>query len=641
MHHSTSTDELDSAQQPQLKKYFITITLIIVLAIVFGQLYQDFHRKQEHLDSKRIHSHHQQAELVSELMNNLLLLREYDNMNAVLAETTTRKLLHNTKQTILTQDRLTIAFEERLLTHDNELLAAQERALAAYVDELILILNNVLVLVESDTISSDTIESQYQSILFKYNQFQDESERFVEKLSDYLEEESYEHRMILWGVVFIIIVLVIVVGFMFYRFVSGLVNRDFQLLAEDNLLRKKKEQESAEHAQLMFDQQMKMRSILDSTVDAIITITEDGNIDSFNKAAETMFGYPAEYIIGKSVKNLMMEPYASEHDDYFSHHAQTGDNSIFGQGREAVAKRVDGSEFPIYMSINEIKASEPKLFTGIIQDISRWKKSDTKLQQTMAELRGKQELLENEEVIARHVFENITASNNDSLPEISSWCEPMGTFSGDLMLSTLLPSGALRVILCDFTGHGLPAALGAVPVSSIHSAMAQKGLPLEILMEELNSKLNTLLPTGIFCCIAGIDIDATRTFARIWNAGLPDVIFIGKTGEIKQKIKSKHLPLGVADYQADEMHCEDIRLETGDAIYIYSDGITEAENQAGDMLGQANFEQILATEIDENGRLMDIRSTVNRFMDGTALTDDLSLIEVKTLVTMEDITLES
>jgi len=531
--------------------------------------------------------------------------------------------------------------EQRNLAVDTKLLAKQEIKLALYLDEILLVVNEVLASIETEAIDRSVVSQLYKQFSPHYIQYQDESERFIDKLSDFLAKESYEHRIVLWSVVNIIMLLVIIIGLVFYRLISGLVNSQFELLEKDNQLRKKNEQIHAEHAGLMTEQKMKMQSILDSTVDAIVTITMDSRIDSFNKAAETMFGYPAEFVIGKKVNILMPEPFSSEHDDYIKKYLQTGDKKIIGIGRETIAKRIDGSEFPIYISVSEIDSSELKLFTAIIQDVTRWKKSDEKLQQTMAVLRSKQEELENEEKIARHVFENITASNNDSFPEITSWCEPMGTFSGDMMLSSLLPSGALRIVLCDFTGHGLPAALGAVPVSSIHSAMAQKGLPLEILMDELNNKLKELLPTGIFCCIAAIDLDATRTYARIWNAGLPDVLLVSKTGEINQKIKSKHLPLGVANYQQDEMHCEDVRLETGDAIYIYSDGITEAENQAGEMLGQAEFEQILATEIDEKGRLTDIRSTVNRFMDGTALTDDLSLIEVKTLVTMEDITLES
>jgi len=631
--------EQNILQLPSLKKYFIVITIILVISILLGQLYQDFHRKQEHFDAERIHILQKQSLLASEMMDSILLL--HTGSNDVSEGEATRKLLRNTKQLMYLIELAAEKSEQRNLAADNKLLAKQEIKLVLYLDDIVLIVNEVLASIETDAIDRNVVSHLYKQFSPHYIQYQDESERFIGKLSDFLEKESYEHRIVLWSVVNIIMLLVIIIGLVFYRLISGLVNSQFELLEKDNQLRKKNEQIHAEHAGLMTEQKMKMQSILDSTVDAIVTITMDSRIDSFNKAAETMFGYPAEFVIGKKVNILMPEPFSSEHDDYIKKYLQTGDKKIIGIGRETIAKRIDGSEFPIYISVSEIDSSELKLFTAIIQDVTRWKKSDEKLQQTMAVLRSKQEELENEEKIARHVFENITASNNDSFPEITSWCEPMGTFSGDMMLSSLLPSGALRIVLCDFTGHGLPAALGAVPVSSIHSAMAQKGLPLEILMDELNNKLKELLPTGIFCCIAAIDLDATRTYARIWNAGLPDVLLVSKTGEINQKIKSKHLPLGVANYQQDEMHCEDVRLETGDAIYIYSDGITEAENQAGEMLGQAEFEQILATEIDEKGRLTEIRSTVNRFMDGTALTDDLSLIEVKTLVTMEDITLES
>jgi len=617
---------------PNLKSYFIVISTLLLIAILLGQLYQDFHRKQELLDSERIHLHQQQNLLASEMMDSMLQL--HTSVNDVSADKVAGKLLQDTKHLMYLKDVVTEKSKQRNLAANNKLLAEKEAALTPYIEELLLVVNEVLAMVEVGSVNQDTVSHLYQQFFPQYTHYQNDSIYFIDALSDYLERESYEHRMILWGVVGIIMLLVIIVGIVFYRLISGLVKNQFDLLEKDNQLRKENE-----HS--LNEQKMKMQSILDSTDDSIVSITAEGAIDSFNKTAEIMFGYPAALIIGKNVKTLMTEPFASEQEEYLRQYLQTGDKGEFGRGREAIAKRVDGSEFPIYISFNEIEASEPKLFTGIIQDVTRWKKSDAKLQQTMAELRGQQELLENEEKIARHVFENITASNNDILPEISSWCEPMGTFSGDLMLSIVLPSGALRVILCDFTGHGLPAALGAVPVSSIHSAMAQKGLPLEILMEELNSKLNALLPTGIFCCIAGIDIDATRTFARIWNAGLPDVMLVSKTGDIKQKIKSKHFPLGVANYQQDEMHCEDIRLETGDAIYIYSDGITEAENQVGDMLGQAEFEQLLMTKTDENGRLINIRNSVKKFMDGTSLTDDLSLIEVKTLVTMEDITLES
>lgn len=409
------------------------------------------------------------------------------------------------------------------------------------------------------------------------------------------------------------------------------MNREFQLLTVDNQLRKESEKETQEHAKLMLEQQMKMRSILDSTADAIITITADGNIDSFNKSAESMFGYPAVFVIGQNIKILMPEPDSSQHDGYMQNYYKTKEQKILGRSREVIAKRVDGSEFPVHLSVQEVQESEPKLFTGVLQDITERKKSDIKLKQTRDELRSKQAQLEDEEQIARHVFENITMTNNETLEELASWSVPMGVFSGDMMLSSSLPSGGFRVVLCDFTGHGLPAALGAVPVSSIYRAMADKGLPLDILMGELNKRLKALLPTGIFCCIAGIDIDASRTHAHIWNAGLPDVIIVSDTGDIKQRVKSDHSPLGVVDYDHKEIHCVDVRLEIGDMIYAYSDGLTEAENEAGDMFGQARFEQLLSEEANLDGRLVEIRNKISSYMGKAAATDDISLVEIKTL----------
>jgi len=618
-------------KQPKLKKYFIAITLILVLAIMLGQSYQDVHRKQEHLDSQRIHSHSRQTELVVKLMNSLLVLRDYNHLSSELRATTKGMLWHDVKEVSVTQERILDAIKERRLLLDDELLATQEQRVSTYIDNISLITLDILASVESETVTQNAIENHYQLFLSSYVDYQKETDHFIENLSNYLEEESYENRMVLWAVVIAIILLVIIVGFVFYRFVSAMVNREFHLLAEENHLRQESEQEMSSHAKLMQEHQTKMQSILDSTVEAIITITADGKIDSFNKAAVSMFGYPAEFAIGKNVKILMPDDVATMHDRYLQNYLTTGEQKIIGSGRELVAKRVDGTIFPVHLSVSEVTLSEPKLFTGIIQDITARKKSDETLRQTMSELRNKQVQLEGEEQFARHVFEALTASNNDTLPELSSWCEPMGTFSGDMMLSTLLPSGTLRVILCDFTGHGLPAALGAVPVSIIHSAMAQKGLPLDLLMGELNSKLKSLLPTGIFCCVAGIDIDSARMHAHIWNAGLPEVLIVSNTGKIKQRIKSVHLPLGVADYDADEMQCVDLCLEIGDMVYMYSDGLTEAENEAGEMFGQQRFEQLLSNTTDEDGRLVGIRNQVSNYMGKMSATDDISIVEIKTL----------
>ncbi len=101
-----------------------------------------------------------------------------------------------------------------------------------------------------------------------------------------------------------------------------------------------------------------------------------GIIESFNPSAERIFGYKAQEIIGSNVKVLMPEPYHSEHDGYLKHHMDTGEKKIIGIGREVVAKRKDGSEFPIELGVNSFEISGKKMFVGSIHDITERKEND-------------------------------------------------------------------------------------------------------------------------------------------------------------------------------------------------------------------------------------------------------------------------
>jgi len=113
------------------------------------------------------------------------------------------------------------------------------------------------------------------------------------------------------------------------------------------------------------------RAILDTAVNPIITIDAAGRIRSFNPAAVTLFGFAAEEVIGQNVKLLMPEPYRGEHDGYLSRYLHEGQPRIIGQGREVIARRKDGSEFPIHLSVGEMQVSGERMFVGIIADISK------------------------------------------------------------------------------------------------------------------------------------------------------------------------------------------------------------------------------------------------------------------------------
>ncbi len=138
-------------------------------------------------------------------------------------------------------------------------------------------------------------------------------------------------------------------------------------------------QESAEAVE-------RLRSVVNHVVDGIITIDESGTVETFNPAAERVFGYAAPEVIGHNVKLLMPEPYHSEHDRYLGDYLRTGHAKIIGIGREVVGRRKDGTTFPMDLAVSAFRLGDRRYFTGIVRDISERKRAEAELREAAAEL---------------------------------------------------------------------------------------------------------------------------------------------------------------------------------------------------------------------------------------------------------------
>lgn len=130
---------------------------------------------------------------------------------------------------------------------------------------------------------------------------------------------------------------------------------------------------------LMEEREARLRSILDTSPDAIITIDARGIIQSFSNAAEKLFGYEAGEVIGRNVSILMPSPHRENHDDYLRRYLQTGEKRIIGIGRQVEARRKDGSTFPMQLAVGEVKLGEARLFSGFITDLSARVKMEEEL----------------------------------------------------------------------------------------------------------------------------------------------------------------------------------------------------------------------------------------------------------------------
>ena len=112
------------------------------------------------------------------------------------------------------------------------------------------------------------------------------------------------------------------------------------------------------------------RSIIDSAVDAIMVIDSRGQVEAFNAAAQQLFGFSEQELLGHNVNILMPKPYHDEHDRYMGRYLATGEKRIIGIGREVTGRRKDGSTFPLHLSVGEMTIDGEKKFTGILHDLT-------------------------------------------------------------------------------------------------------------------------------------------------------------------------------------------------------------------------------------------------------------------------------
>jgi PAS domain S-box-containing protein len=114
----------------------------------------------------------------------------------------------------------------------------------------------------------------------------------------------------------------------------------------------------------------RLASVIATAVDAIITIEADGTIDTFNHAAELLFGYSADEVHGRNVSMLMPSPDREQHDGYLRRYLAGGEPRIIGTGRHVVAQRRDGSRVPVHLSVSEVHLPGRRLFTGVVRDVT-------------------------------------------------------------------------------------------------------------------------------------------------------------------------------------------------------------------------------------------------------------------------------
>ena len=228
--------------------------------------------------------------------------------------------------------------------------------------------------------------------------------------------------------------------------------------------------------------------------------------------------------------------------------------------------------------------------------------------------------------LARHILDGVTSRSLSSLPGIETYVSPLADFCGDLPMVAISPQRRLRIFVGDFTGHGLSAAIGALPASDVFYAMTARGLPLRDLLREMNRKLRLLLTRDMFLAAVLADIDLEQGEVEIWNGGMPDVLITDAQRRIVARVPSLQLPLGVLPTEALRGDTQFLPLPWGHSLSIHSDGVVETSNAQGEQFGTERLEQ-LTESLAPGGRwTQSLVHAVTEFRGEAQVVDDVTAV---------------
>lgn len=239
------------------------------------------------------------------------------------------------------------------------------------------------------------------------------------------------------------------------------------------------------------------------------------------------------------------------------------------------------------------------------------------------------EHLMTEQRVAKAVFDKVAHSGCLNAPNIRYLQSPFALFNGDLLLAAFKPSGGMHVLLGDFTGHGLPAAIGAMPLADVFYGMTAKGFSMAEILREMNAKLKRILPVGVFCCATLLNLSSQRRVVDVWNGGLPDGYLIRSASGTRVPLVSRHLPLGVLEPDAFDDAYEVHALEPGDRIFLFSDGVLETSATDGQLFGDVRLQAVFDAQHPAEQLFDQIQLALSAFRG--AAQDDVSMIEVSLL----------
>lgn len=275
-----------------------------------------------------------------------------------------------------------------------------------------------------------------------------------------------------------------------------------------------------------------------------------------------------------------------------------------------------------------VKPASAALLRAKLNAYARLLALQQKEQGYIEELRAWRQEAEEQARLGAHVMARLTDAGGLADPMLASFNLPADTFSGDLLCAARGPGEVLNVMLADAAGHGLSAALSAMPLTQAFYSMTAKGFPLASIAEELNRKLKAILPADRFVAATLASVDVRNQTVEVWNGGNPDAAFLTLDGKVSMQWASSHPPLGIQPPALFSGETETVVFHEPGQLVLCSDGLVEAEDGEGRWLGLAGTLGLLAAASPER-RLAALRAGLESHLGGRRARDDISCMLVQ------------
>lgn len=230
--------------------------------------------------------------------------------------------------------------------------------------------------------------------------------------------------------------------------------------------------------------------------------------------------------------------------------------------------------------------------------------------------------------VAKRILDNVASQNRLESPNVRYALRPMETLNGDIILAANRPTGEQCFLVGDFTGHGLPAAIGAMTVHGIFMSMVVKGFSIEEIVLELNRKMCALLPVDRFLSAALLELHLDTGLLKVWNGGMPDILVRSAEGRVITRYASENVPLGIVSPREYAASARSATLAPGDQLLVYSDGLIEAHSPAAELYGNARLQAVMDSPGPAFDRFDALLVSLGQHVQSAPQSDDVSILYV-------------